>query len=85
MQTIRFGLLGFSTDVIIELSRGGEMADALALGASAARHGGSTPLPGTTSELTLKARQCKSRAFTLAELYVILPLASQTAWLGLLS
>lgn len=28
------------------------MADALALGASAERHGGSTPLPGTTSQQT---------------------------------
>jgi len=28
-------------------SRGGEMVDALALGASEATHGGSSPLPGT--------------------------------------
>ena len=34
-------------DVSIKERRGGEMADTLALGASAARHGGSSPLPGT--------------------------------------
>ena len=34
--------------VSIGVGRGGEMADTLALGASAARHGGSSPLPGTT-------------------------------------
>ena len=30
--------------------RDGEMADALALGASAARHGGSSPLPGILND-----------------------------------
>ncbi len=36
-----------------QLCRGGETVDALALGASEATHGGSSPLPGTESIFTL--------------------------------
>ncbi len=42
--------------------RGGEMVDALALGASEATHGGSSPLPGTKLEnLFMKVTDILSR------------------------
>ena len=47
-KMITYKLFLYAILSTVEISRGGETVDALALGASEATHGGSSPLPGTT-------------------------------------